>query len=372
MWDAKGATVKRVMSHTSGLTTFNAWCRGDSTTCAKTDAAYISRYAILVWPPGDHFDYSNLGYGLLDRLVSSVSNLSFPEYMRREVFTPLGMKNSYVATDLNRLDRAIRYSSADLSRFEFSFSHSYSAGASLVYSSVHDLALFAMLHLNDINPKNRIISKRSVDAMQDTVARNGSEYYGLGWWIRNDFYGYKGALAQGGTFFGSAWLQLIPSEDIAIAILTNSGGGDISAILHEVLSGLLPKFKEQLAVKTSVPEVRTGQVNPVTPGTWNGTISTYRGNLPLTFYFNGTADSFVDFDNVRHIKVTHVETRPEWYSFSFEGDLGLEGDTGRGPYNLTFYLNQKADVLYGSVETSGSVHPDTPQLAYWVKLQKVN
>jgi CubicO group peptidase (beta-lactamase class C family) len=371
MWDVKGATVRRVMSHTAGLTTFNSWCREDSATCAMNDSRYISRYAVLVSPPGDHFDYSNLGYGILDRVISNTTRTSFPEYLSREIFAPLGMKDSYLATDLRRADRAIRYNSSDKSRFEFGFSHPYSAGASLVYGSVHDLAQFALLHLNDDHLQNKILSKQSINAMQDTIAKAGSEHYGLGWWIRNDFYGYKSVLAQGGTSFSSASIRLLPAEQIAIIILINSGGAKISPLTNEILTALLPEFQGKLANSSSAPQNVPAELQIVPPATkWKGSITTYKGDVPVIFSFNGPAHSHADVGDFLHGDLKHVEVQPNWYSFSIEGDLGLE-DTGRGPYNLTFYLNQKGDLLYGSVETSASVHGDTPQLAYWVMLRKV-
>jgi CubicO group peptidase (beta-lactamase class C family) len=372
MWNAKEATVSRVMSHTSGLTTFDFWCRGDSLTCAGMDDTIISRYAILVSPPGGGFDYSNLGYGILDRVISNSSGKSFSDYMESEIFRPLGMKNSYMPKNPPREDRAIRYSPVDLSRIESPYSHPYTAGASLIYSSAHDLALFAMLHLNDLKKKNKIISEHSIQAMQDTVARNGSQHYGLGWWINNDYYGYKGVLAQGGNFFSSAWLQLIPSEDIGVIILTNIGHGEPwRKIIDEVLSELLPKFKANMAaaqsVKQASPAVATGEPRSEK---WKGSVRTYKGDVPVTFYFNGSKGSFADLGNLEHIQIPNVRTRPNWFAYTIEGDLNLE-DIGAGPYNLSYYLNQKGDLLYGSVQTSGSAHPDTPRLSYWVTMKKV-
>ncbi len=79
-WDANSATVKSVMSHTSGLTTFNYGARTDSMTCARMDDEVMSRYAKLLSTPG-HFDYSNIGYGVLDHLIRDVSGVTYTEYM---------------------------------------------------------------------------------------------------------------------------------------------------------------------------------------------------------------------------------------------------------------------------------------------------
>ena len=90
MFNAQEATVKMVMSHTSGLTTFNFWCKGDSIDCANTDDTIINRYSVLVFPPGSQFDYSNLGYGILDRVIKNTSGKNFADYMDAEIFRPFG------------------------------------------------------------------------------------------------------------------------------------------------------------------------------------------------------------------------------------------------------------------------------------------
>lgn len=59
-WDANAATVKSVMTHTSGLTTFNFWCRTDSLACANMDDEVMGRYAKLLSTPG-HSTIRTLG-----------------------------------------------------------------------------------------------------------------------------------------------------------------------------------------------------------------------------------------------------------------------------------------------------------------------
>src|SRR5882762_1843060 len=84
MWDVSASTVRRVANHTSGLTTYNRKCTvGDSECRASTEAA-ISRHGIVVWQPGDHFDYSNLGYGVLGAVISNVSGLSFGQFLKQD------------------------------------------------------------------------------------------------------------------------------------------------------------------------------------------------------------------------------------------------------------------------------------------------
>jgi len=65
-WKADEATVRRVANHTAGLTTFNPAHR------LPMEQA-ISHYGVLFWPPGERFDYSNLGPIILEEVVARVS-----------------------------------------------------------------------------------------------------------------------------------------------------------------------------------------------------------------------------------------------------------------------------------------------------------
>ena len=89
------------------------------------------------------------------------------------------------------------------------------------------------------------------------------------------------------------------------------------------------------------------------------------------FNFSGSATSTADFGNTSNIKIEEVNIAPNGFSFHFEGDLGVE-DLGRPPYNLNFYLTEEQDNLYGSVQTSSSVHADTPTLSFWVEMKKMD
>src|SRR5688572_22412595 len=94
-WDAAGATVRRLAAHTSGLTTFDVGCPAEQPRCRVPSAdEVIRRYGVLVWPPGEHFDYSNLGYYVLGEVVARAAGRDLGTFLREELFRPLGMANS--------------------------------------------------------------------------------------------------------------------------------------------------------------------------------------------------------------------------------------------------------------------------------------
>ena len=59
----------------------------------------IRRYGKLYNPPGERYEYSNLGYGLLDYLIEQVSSNPYAEFMAREVFGPLEMANASIGAE---------------------------------------------------------------------------------------------------------------------------------------------------------------------------------------------------------------------------------------------------------------------------------
>jgi CubicO group peptidase (beta-lactamase class C family) len=90
VWDPAGATVRRVATHTAGLGTYADDCHFPAPACQDS---MIRRYGVLLWRPGDRFDYSNLGYGVLSEVIRHVSKEPYAAFMRDSVFRPLGMSH---------------------------------------------------------------------------------------------------------------------------------------------------------------------------------------------------------------------------------------------------------------------------------------
>lgn len=97
--DVREATVRRVANHTAGLSRYGRGYAADSAYLAQTMDEIIARYGLIVFPPGERFEYSNLGYGLLSDLIARVSGTPFPAFMRAEVFEPLGLTSTFVYPD---------------------------------------------------------------------------------------------------------------------------------------------------------------------------------------------------------------------------------------------------------------------------------
>jgi CubicO group peptidase (beta-lactamase class C family) len=93
MFAPSQATVRRVATHTAGLTTYARECALDDPGCRTSISTAIERYGVIFSPPGDHFDYSNLGYGILGDVVARVSGKTYGDFLNDEIFRPLGMSD---------------------------------------------------------------------------------------------------------------------------------------------------------------------------------------------------------------------------------------------------------------------------------------
>jgi len=376
-WNTKEATVRRVATHMAGLTTFGRNCWADQPNCRVSPEETIARYGIVFWPPGDHFDYSNLGYGILGEAIHRVSSKSYADFMSDEIFRPLGMNHASVGIGPGfEKYAAVRYSMINGRR---PIAYSASPGASGIYCSAHDLALFGMFHLREHVAKQKaILSDKTVEMMQNsTVPAGGSSRYGFGWWVNEDLNGYRGLLAQGGTDDAMAFLQLIPSEKIAVVMLTNTGDEFPPKVVDEILSVLLPPYKLK---RSNASNARSAQPKDYRKpaaslvGNWMGKVRTYRGDVPLTISISDSGEVQATVSSADSQQVGRFEFSENGLTGRLTGNLslGTTEDTGPEPYDLDFELYLKGAMLYGSTTTRprpGARHG--ARLSYWVELTKV-
>jgi CubicO group peptidase (beta-lactamase class C family) len=355
MWDASEATILRMATHTAGLTTYDRSCKQDSQDCSTDTNDLIRRYGVIVWQPGDHFDYSNADYGILGQVVAHTSAQSLPEFLQQHLFMPLGMKDCFLDSNTPRMQKAaVRYDSSH-PNVPMLRERSTTPGASSMYCSVHDLALFGMFHLkNHLTSQRQILADHSIDKMQKSLvpAGDGSQY-GLGWWIQENLHGYRGVLAQGGTHDATAYLQLVPSEDIAVAMLWNSGTPNGGKVIDEILSAMLPHHRDisthPSPTPVAVSSMQNNQQNRFI-GRWSGSIQTYKGNLPLVLSINPSGDGSIKLGSESDFHIAHFQFDGEMVKCDIPGPHGL-GDTGPDPYRIDIKLYLHDASLVGAART---------------------
>ena len=293
VYDTRLVTLRRLLMHTSGLSTFDIGCdtgRPVSDCHPPSADELIHDYGIIARPPGDEFDYSNLGYFIASEAMARVAGRSMHDLIRDEVLRPLGMTHSSIGLDSAEARLVVvpfRWGRG-LVREPVTTTSGYESGRG--YASAHDLALFGAFHLKAHRRDQRaILSDAAIDSMQSaTVPAGTGQRYGLGWWIEDDRFGFRTVLAQGGNEGAQAWLRLIPSERVAVALLVNKGVSFAELATDAAIAAMLPKYAEGLAAK-QVATASGGTPNASArpsldwtfTGRWVGAVHAVGGNVPI-------------------------------------------------------------------------------------------
>jgi CubicO group peptidase (beta-lactamase class C family) len=156
--------------------------------------------APLLFDPGTDYRYSDMGYVVLGRLVEVASGQPFEEFVRRRIFSPLGMKDSFFVPPPDRRDRiASAYEIKD-GRLEKASYYDISQMAWLtfpwpsfsMFSTACDLFAFYQMVLNGGSfGGKRILSRKTVKLMtsvqaERTKTRLSGTAYGFGWFVSRE------------------------------------------------------------------------------------------------------------------------------------------------------------------------------------------
>ncbi|HUQ59179.1 serine hydrolase domain-containing protein [Lentzea sp.] len=251
----ESVTARHLLTHTSGID-------GNLFTDTGVGDDAIARFvatlttAEQLFPPGTMFSYSNTGFAVLGRLIEVLCGEPFHDVLRARLATPLGLRtvstNAYEAI----LHRAAVGHEQGEPVTTWALPYSNSPGGSQLAMSARDLLEFARLHLTGY---------AALREPQVTPPPNlGVAAWGLGWMI----YG-NGVVGHTGTTVGQkAFLRVVPSAGVAVAVLTNSLGGP--ALAHEVFSHTL---RDLAGIET--PPRPTPPADPQPVEDWM--CGTYRG-----------------------------------------------------------------------------------------------
>jgi CubicO group peptidase (beta-lactamase class C family) len=151
--------------------------------------------------------YCSFGYRLLGEIIHRASGKTYEEFVQERLFTPLGMKDSYLAVPASVKDRVVKRESPAIFHEWLSSERSLASvsPAGGMYTTVMDMAIFCSM-LQNMGSYNgvRILSPVSVYEMTRnhipgiTSAYRGEffpeAYWGLG-------FGINGTKKDGGDLF---------------------------------------------------------------------------------------------------------------------------------------------------------------------------
>ena len=356
-----GATVRRVLAHTSGLPLHYQFFLRNETYPRPSMVESIRRYGILVTPPGARYQYSNIGYGILEQVIAQVSGRPYEQFLREEVFVPLGLSETDVPIVPPKKPWATRYWDAESALPFYDFDH---RGASAVFASAHDLIRFGMFHLGlDVERQQRILPKRAIRLMQKPIAdRDDGGRYGLGWMIYERAGGHV-VVHHGGAMGGvRTTLSLVPQHKVAIVVLANRYSGFVNEVTDDILGLMLPRDGHRAVLaragrtRAEACENRPPMADLKLPqalvGAWSGEVITYNERLPFRLWLDAVSGAAsrreAKLGDQARVALKNMKLCNDYLLANFEGDIGTE-DANRRPYSLSFRLERRGTNLSGPV-----------------------
>ena len=108
--DSARVTVRHLLTMTAGFPADDAWADRQQGLPLEDFTAMLSGGVSFAWTPDTKFEYASLGYAILGRLITAVSGLAYPEFVRQRLLSPLGMTRSgYEADEFAVGDLALGY-----------------------------------------------------------------------------------------------------------------------------------------------------------------------------------------------------------------------------------------------------------------------
>ncbi len=373
--DASRASVRHVMTHTAGLPLHYQFFYANASYSRPPMDQTISRYGILMNPPGEVYQYSNLGYGILDHIIARTSGQSYADYMRTEVFLPLGMTRTSVDIGFGlEAHVAQRYDSKQRPIPFYTFDH---PGGSAVYSSAHDLVRFGMFHLkNRLPEQQRILADSTIDAMQRIQTPDtASGGYGLGWGISRDRFGYREVGHTGGMPGVATVLSMFPSENLVIVALTNKSDGAPFRVAEEIAAAMMPRYAAERTARRARQASAAANTPPAFPpaelvGAWTGTMRTYDGTTPIAMLFQPDGDVHVTLGNQLKTLLSGASYTNGNLVGRFTGTIPTD-EQRRHPHSVLLNVRLRDGALRGQASAQTTEEPVHYALTSYVELTKV-
>ncbi|MFO1498669.1 MAG: serine hydrolase domain-containing protein [Verrucomicrobiota bacterium] len=201
----EGITVRHLLTHTSGL---NAGLGRNPDWLGYEKAISLACAEKPTHPPGGIFRYSDINYIVLGEIVQRVGGSRLNEFARREIFKPLGMKDTTYLPDASQIERIAptEQIGSEVLRGKVHDPTAQRmggvAGHAGVFTTVADVARFARMFLNEGTLEDVHLFKpdtvrlmTSVQSPPTVPARRG-----LGWDIDSDYSRPRGSVFPLGSY----------------------------------------------------------------------------------------------------------------------------------------------------------------------------
>jgi CubicO group peptidase (beta-lactamase class C family) len=190
--------------------------------------AFLNKHK-LARAPGTKSEYSNLGNGLLGRLLSLQAKSTYEDLVWNRIAVPLQMTSTKITIDKESQSRiAPGHMAVDQPAANWNFS--VLAGAGGVRTTVNDMLLFAAANLAP--PKDKLGEALEIAwSVHQKPINKGESALGLGWHLAPD--GTRWHNGQTGGYH--SMILINRKTKTSVILLTNTATGEVDQLAADIL-----------------------------------------------------------------------------------------------------------------------------------------
>ena len=239
----EGMTVRHLLTHTSGLPDYyDALARASGAegwVSNRDGLAFLTRQGEPLFPPGERFQYSDVGYEMLALVLERAAGETFGDLLRRKIIEPLGMRDTRLRDrpDVPVPNRARGYTPQGDS-FVADARHPLDC---LVGSGAVNTTLDDLYRWDQGLASERLVRRATVEeALRPMPLKDGTEsHYGFGWFLKDD-HGHRRFEHPGSWLGYQAFIARYPDERFTVVLLANRSDlnlGDLADQIVHIYAG---------------------------------------------------------------------------------------------------------------------------------------
>lgn len=313
--DSKNITIRQILSHSSGLVRDGSeldWNNGKFSSNLEDTFDKNS----IIFENCTHFKYSNFGFSLLGEVIEKVTNLTYKEYIEKNILKPLGMNKTLVDYSSDVENLAIGYERKIPEQIRKSFNHYqtgvYAPAAGLI-SNLNDLAKYTKLFCK--NAPVNILGEEERKKMVKPHEKAWGNEYGLGLEIIN--HRDRKLVGHSGGFNGFLTKFLIDRDSgIGVIVLSNSHSNSTYSITENILKIIIDGLEDNIKYS---PNVNYRKYEGIYRDVWcDSSIVQFGKDLII---FSPDTVNPIKFSTILNpTKENHIFQRSEKDIFSMEGE----------------------------------------------------
>jgi len=241
-------TIRHLIYHTSGLRDqwqllANAGWQLDDVITQEHIIKLVAKQKALNFNPGEEWLYCNTGYTLLAEIVQKTSGLTLRQYADKNIFQPLGMKDTHFHDNYQEIvpGRAYSYNFLRAGKYQHAVLSYSTVGATSLFTTVLDEAKWLGNY-----ETGKVGGKDLVEKMyQQAILNDGRK---LNYAFALNIGKYKGwqQISHGGADAGFRTnAARFPEKDLGIIVFSNFGAADVTRLTNLIADVLITDTKEE-------------------------------------------------------------------------------------------------------------------------------